>query len=215
MERRWGGGSGARTNKSASTPLPHQHCPSWRHLGVDGIVCLLIPRVGDFKFLGWCRRGRGGDPIRCAHPSALSPLLRRLLRHGGAHRMYCPGVRTDGFCVGDRWKMVYHVLGLWMEAGSSDPSPPPPDVVVVRRCQFWNSIACPRTCCLDSFNANGFASGKLLWRFKKLLISDGVPSSLDDVVICLPPLWRSLRWCRRRRIGVGFFAYIYPIFSVL
>jgi hypothetical protein len=48
-------------------------------------------------------------------------------------------------CVCDRWKMVYPMLGLWMEAGSSDFIP--------RHCsrggyQFWSSIACPRTCCL-------------------------------------------------------------------
>jgi hypothetical protein len=57
----------------------------------------------------------------------------------------------------------------------------------------------------DSFNGNGFAFGKLLSRSEKLLISDGAASSSGVVVIYLPPLWRSLRWCRRRRIGAGFF----------
>jgi hypothetical protein len=56
----------------------------------------------------------------------------------------------------------------------------------------------------DSFNDNGFASGKLLWRSEKLLISDGAASSSGVVVICLPSLWRSLWWCRRRRIDAGF-----------
>jgi hypothetical protein len=42
------------------------------------------------------------------------------------------------------------------------------------------------------FNDNGFASGKLLWRSEKLLISDGAASSSGIVVICLPSLWRSL-----------------------
>jgi hypothetical protein len=37
------------------------------------------------------------------------------------------------------------------------------------------------------------------------LISDGAVSSSGDVVIYLSPLWRSLRWYRRRRIGAGFF----------
>jgi hypothetical protein len=55
----------------------------------------------------------------------------------------------------------------------------------------------------DSFNDNGFASDKLLWRSEKLLISDEAASSSGDVVICLPFLWRSLRWCRRRRICAG------------
>jgi hypothetical protein len=44
----------------------------------------------------------------------------------------------------------------------------------------------------DSFNNNDFASGKLLWRSEKLLISDRAVSSSDVVVICLPSLWRSL-----------------------
>jgi hypothetical protein len=56
----------------------------------------------------------------------------------------------------------------------------------------------------DSFNDNGFASGKLLWRSEKLLISDGAASSSGVVVICLPSLWRSLWWCRMRRIDAGF-----------
>jgi hypothetical protein len=56
----------------------------------------------------------------------------------------------------------------------------------------------------DSFNGNGFASGKLLWRSEKLVISDGAASSSGDIVICLSPLWWLLRWCRRRRIGAGF-----------
>jgi hypothetical protein len=101
MEHRWGGGIDAQTNKSASAPLPHRRCPSWRRLGVDDIMCSLIPRIGDIKFRRWCRRGGGDDPITCVHRSALSLLLRRWLRrHGGAERMYCLGVRaaqvTDG-----------------------------------------------------------------------------------------------------------------------
>jgi hypothetical protein len=84
-------------NKSASDPLPHRRCPSWRRLRVDDIVCLPIPRIGGFKFLGWFRRGGGGNLIRCVHPPALSPLLWRWLRrHGGAGRMCCPGVCVDG-----------------------------------------------------------------------------------------------------------------------
>jgi hypothetical protein len=36
-------------------------------------------------------------------------------------------------CLGDRWKMVYPLLGLWMEVAGVISSP---DVVVVRGCQF-------------------------------------------------------------------------------
>jgi hypothetical protein len=122
-------------------------------------------------------------------------------------------------CVCDRRKMVYSMLGLWMEAGSSDFLP--------RRCSRrgipvleFDRVSedmLPRS---DSFNDNGFASGKLLWRSEKRLISDGAASSSGVVVICLPPLWRSLWWCRRRRIDAGFLyrfilSFQYPIFSVL
>jgi hypothetical protein len=85
VERRWGRGSDAQTNKSASAPLPHRRCPSWRRLRVDDIMCSPIPRIGGLKFLIWCRRGGGDDPITCVHPSALSLLLRHWLRpHDGA-----------------------------------------------------------------------------------------------------------------------------------
>jgi hypothetical protein len=141
----------------------------------------------------WCRRGGGGDPIRCVHPPALSPLLRRWLRrHGGAGRMCCPGVRAETFvCVCDRWKMVYPMLGLWMEAGSSD--------IIPRHCSHGgvsvlefdrvSEDMLPRS---DSFNDNGFASSKLLWRSEKLLISDGAALSLV--------LW----WSVFRPFGVRF-----------
>jgi hypothetical protein len=39
----------------------------------------------------------------------------------------------------------------------------------------------------DSFNGNGFASGKLHWRSEKLLINDGAMSSSGDVVIVFRP----------------------------
>ena len=37
----------------------------------------------------------------------------------------------------------------------------------------------------DSFNGNGFASGKLLWRSVKLLINDEAVLSSGEEVICL------------------------------
>jgi hypothetical protein len=94
-------------------------------------------------------------------------------------------------CVCDRWKMVYHMLDLWMKAGSSDIIPRYCSRGGVSVLEFdrVSEDMLPRS---DSFNDNGFASGKLLWRSKKLLISDGAASSLGVVVICLPSLWRSL-----------------------
>jgi hypothetical protein len=56
----------------------------------------------------------------------------------------------------------------------------------------------------DSFNGDGFAFGKLLWRFAKLLISDGAASSSGEEVICLLSLEWLLWWCRRQVTGVGF-----------
>jgi hypothetical protein len=100
------------------------------------------------------------------------------------------------------------MLGLWMEAGSSDFLPRRHSRVGVSDLEFdrVSEEMLPRS---DFFNGNGFASGKLLWRSKKLLISDGAASSSGDVVICLPFFWRSLRWCQRRRIGAVFFLHIF------
>jgi hypothetical protein len=105
-------------------------------------------------------------------------------------------------CVCDRWKMVYPMLGLWMKADSSDFLPRCCSRARVSILKFdrVSEDMLPRS---DSFNDNGFAFGKLLWRSKKLLISDGAASSSGDVVICLPSLSRSRRWCRRK-IGAGF-----------
>jgi hypothetical protein len=63
--------------------------------------------------------------------------------------------------VSDRWKMVYPVLGLWMEAGSSDFLPQRRSRPVVSVLEF-NCVSrdiLPRS---NSFNTNGFASDKLL-----------------------------------------------------
>ena len=98
--------------------------------------------------------------------------------------------------------MVYHVLVLWLEADRS--------VLLLRRrsrgevsvLEFdgVSGDMLPRS---DSFNGNGFAYGKLFWRSAKLHISDGAASSSGEEVICLPSLWWSLRWCRRRGIDAG------------
>ena len=102
----------------------------------------------------------------------------------------------------DSWKMEFLVLCLWSKAGSSD--------FLLRRSRHagvsvlkFDGVSgdmLPRS---DSFNGNGFASGKLLWRSVKLLISDGAASSLGEEVICLFTLWWLLRWCRRKRAGAG------------
>ena len=90
-------------------------------------------------------------------------------------------------CADDSWKMVYPVLGLWMEIDSSG-------VLFRRRSRMGLSVLefdgvsgdmLPRS---DSFNDNGFASGKLFWRSVKLLISDGAASSSGEEVICLASL---------------------------
>jgi hypothetical protein len=91
------------------------------------------------------------------------------------------------------WKLVYPILCLWMDAGSSD--------FLLRCCSRAGASVLE----FDRVsNGNGFASVKVLWRSKKLLISDGAASNSGDVVICLPSLWRLLQWCRRRRIDAGF-----------
>jgi hypothetical protein len=60
-------------------------------------------------------------------------------------------------CAGDRWKMVYPVLGLWIEADSSDFLPrlcSHAGVSVLEFDSVFKDIF-PRS---DSFNGNGFAS---------------------------------------------------------
>ena len=84
--------------------------------------------------------------------------------------------------AGDNWKKVHPVMGWWFEADSSG-------FLLRRRSRAGVSVlefdgvsgdTLPRS---DSFNGNGFASGKLLWRFVKLLISDGAASSSGEEVI--------------------------------
>ena len=97
MARRWGGGSGAQANKPASTLLPHRRCPSWRRLGVSGIMCLLIFQISGFRVHGWY----GVGEAMAAIPSDGSFLL--LCPHccgvvsdiSGAERIYL-GVHADG-----------------------------------------------------------------------------------------------------------------------
>jgi hypothetical protein len=60
-------------------------------------------------------------------------------------------------CVGDRWKMVYHVLGLWMEAGSSYFLPRHRSRARVSVLEF-DRVSEDMLLRSDSFNDNGFAS---------------------------------------------------------
>ena len=61
----------------------------------------------------------------------------------------------------DRW--MFHVLGLWMETGSSDFLHRRSSRAGVSVLEFdrVSGDLLPRS---DSFNGNGFASSKLLWR---------------------------------------------------
>ena len=140
--------------------------------GVDGIVCLPILQIGGVRVHGWCRRGGGGDSIRCVSPSALSPLLRRYLRrHGGAGRFCRPEYAQTLVYASDSWKMVHLVLGLWLKADSSGFLLRRHSRVGVSVLEFdcVSGDMLPRS---DSFNGNCFASSKLLWRSVKLLIGD-------------------------------------------
>jgi hypothetical protein len=95
-------------------------------------------------------------------------------------------VQEYACCAGDRWKMIHPLLGLWMEASRSDFLPRRRTRAGVSVLEF-DRVSGDMLSRSDSFNGNGFASGKLLRRSEKLL-SDGAASSLDDVVICLPSL---------------------------
>jgi hypothetical protein len=59
-------------------------------------------------------------------------------------------------CISDRWKMVYPMLGLWMEVGSSDflPRHCSHGGVLVLEFDRVSEDMLPRS---DSFNGKGFA----------------------------------------------------------
>ena len=94
-------------------------------------------------------------------------------------------------CAGDSWKMVYLVLGLWLEADSSGFPLRRHRHAGVSDLEF-DGMSGDMLPWYDSFNGNVFASGKLLWRSVKLQISDGAASSLGEEVICLLFLWWTL-----------------------
>jgi hypothetical protein len=79
------------------------------------------------------------------------------------------------------------MLGLWMEAGMSDFLPRHRNRAGVSVLEFdhVSEDMLPRS---KSFNGNSFASGKLLWRSEKLLISDGAASSSACGDLCFVPL---------------------------
>jgi hypothetical protein len=102
-------------------------------------------------------------------------------------------------CVCEKWKMMNLVLGSCVKVVRSG--------FLLRWChagvpEFDDvSRVLPQS---DSFNGNGFAFGKLLWRSAKLMIA-GAASSSGEEVICLLFLEWLLRWCRRQVTGIGFF----------
>ena len=86
--------------------------------------------------------------------------------------------------------MVHIVLGLWLEAVSSG-------FLLRRHCRVgvsdleFDGVSGDMLPQSDSFNGNDLFYGKLLWRFEKLLISDGAASSSGEEVICLASLFCS------------------------
>ena len=119
--------------------------------------------------------------------------------------------QTVAYAV-DSWKMVHLVLSLWLKADSSG-------FLLRRRRHAGVSVLkfdgvsgdmLPRS---DSFNGYSFASGKLLWRSAKLLISDEAASSSGVEVTRHFLFWWLLWWCQRKVtvIGVklrGFFSLV-------
>ena len=102
----------------------------------------------------------------------------------------------------DSWKMEYLVLGLWSKADSSGFLLRHRRHAGVSVLEFDGESGdmLPRS---GSFNGYGVASGKLLWRSVKLLISDGAASSSGEVVIRHSFLRWLLWWCRRQVTDVG------------
>lgn len=105
------------------------------------------------------------------------------------------------------------MLGMWSKADNSG-------FLLQRRSHAGVSVLMfdgvsgdmlPRS---NSFNGYCFASGKLLWRSVKLLLSDGAALSLDEKVICLFTLWWPLRWCPRKGT-VYLFSYVWSMLTCL
>jgi hypothetical protein len=185
----------------------HSHTGGVLHSGVSELmascVCRFL-RSAAFSFLD------GVVEAEAAIPSCVSNLLLCPRYYGvGSDVMVEQGgcivqkYAQTFVCIYDRWKMVYPMLGSWMEVGSSDFLPQHCSRRGVSVLEF-DCVSEDMLSRSDSFNDNGFASGKLLWRSEKLLISDVAASSSGVVVIRLPSLWCSLWWRRRRRIDAGF-----------
>ena len=87
---------------------------------------------------------------------------------------------------------MYPVLDLWLEVDSFGSLVRRRSRAAVPVLEFDDVFGdmMPRS---DSFNDNGFASGKLIWSSVKLLISDGAASSSCVEVICVLFFWWSLR----------------------
>ena len=160
-------------NKSISVSSPMRCSTLWSVRDLDGSV----------SKRGWC--GGGIFPVVDLCSGASSLRRRFLQRRSGAREVVQEYAQT-AVCACHSWKMVYPVLVLWLEADSSG--------FFLRRCSRAGMSVLeldgvsgdmlPRS---DSFNGNGFASGKRLWRSVKLLISDGATSSSGVEVICLHP----------------------------
>ena len=187
-------------------PQLHSHTGGAHHSGISELMASCVCRSFRSAVFGFMD---GVGEAAAATPSGVSLLL------------LCPrccGIVSDvmveqgGFivqkyaqtvvCASDSWKMVHPVLGLWLVADSSG-------FLLRRRCRAgvsdleFDGVSgdmLPRS---DSFNGNGFASGKLLSRSVKLLISDGAASSSGEEVIYFLFLWWPLRWCRRKGTGAG------------
>ena len=75
------------------------------------------------------------------------------------------------------------MVGLWLEAsGSGSLLRHHREGVAVLKFDAVSGVVLPWS---DSFNDNGLPYVKLLWRSKKLMISNEAASSSDEEVICL------------------------------
>jgi hypothetical protein len=100
-------------------PKLHSHTGGVLHGGVSELmtsyVCRFL-RLAALSFLD------GVVEAEAAIPSGVSILLLcpRYYDVGSDVMVKQGGCVVQKYCVCDRWKMVYPILGLWMEADSSD-----------------------------------------------------------------------------------------------
>ena len=102
-------------------------------------------------------------------------------------------IRLSAQVIAERWCILCWVCG-WRLTVLVSPS----DVIVMRGCQIWSSMACPGTCC------PGMILSTTMFLPMSNYFLEFCKARVKRYVICPFSFWWLLRWCRSRETGVGF-----------